>query len=150
MLQSIKDYINTHEKTIRRVQYLLIGLFIFLIGFDIYLAVTDSVTISNVIKEKTDNGFFILTYFWGAIAANLFISRKKKPLASGTAGSIIVIGIALIIMIFNVESMVSQYFEDHNYQLSQYSLSMALGLLTGILFWRQEHRSDLNKTSPSG
>ncbi len=139
MLQSIYNYFSSHPRTVKRVQYFLIFLFLFLIGFDIYLAVTDSMTISNVIKDKTDNGLFILTYFWGVLAANLFITRKGKGLVSNTAGSIIVIGIALLIMIFNVESEVSRYFILHEYQFSRYSLSMGFGLIIGILFWRQKH-----------
>lgn len=139
MLQSLYNYFNTHKDLVRRVQYILIGLFIFLIGFDIYLAVTDSNTISNVIRDQTDNGFFILTYFWGIVAANVFITREGKPWISGTIGSIIVMGIALLIAIFNVESMVGSYLADHEYEFSRYLLSMALGLLIGIIFWRQKH-----------
>ena len=139
MFQSIYNYFNTHRKVVKRVQYILIGLFIFLIGFDIYLAVTDSETISNVIRDQTDNGLFILTYFWGIVAANLFITRKGKPWINGTVGSIIVIGIALILAIFNVETMVRTYFSEHEYAFSRYSLSMGLGLLVGIVFWRQKH-----------
>ena len=139
MFQSLKDYINSHQKTIRRIQYLLIGLFIFLIFFDIYLAVTDSDTISNVIKDKTDNGFFVLTYFWGALASNIFISRKKDPLVNGTAGSIIVLGIALLIIILDLEMLVTEFFQNHNYEFSKYIVSMVLGVISAYLFWRQKH-----------
>jgi len=141
MFQSIIDYFNTHQKVVRRVQYILIGLFIFLIVFDIYLAVTDSETISEVIKEKTDNGYFVLTYFWGAIAANFFLSRRKEVFLNGTIGSIVVIGIALLIEIFNVDRFVADYFLIHEYQFSHYSLSMSLGLLMGVIFWRQPLRN---------
>ena len=139
MLQSVFEYFNSHRKVVKRIQYILIALFLFLIAFDIYLAVTDSSTISNVIKEKTDNGFFVLTYFWGAIAANLFVTRQGKPWINGTAGSILVIGIALIIVIFDVDVMVDEYMVSHDYKFSRYSLSMLLGLIIGITFWRQQH-----------
>lgn len=144
MLQAIKNYTNSHQMLIRRIQYFLIGLFVFLIFFDIYLAVTDSITISEVIKDKTDNGLFVLTYFWGALAVNLFITRKNQPLVNGTAGSIIIIGIALMIIILDLEKAVTEYFSSHNYEFSKYLVSMSLGLLAAILFWRQKHEDKTN------
>ncbi|NNK87781.1 MAG: hypothetical protein HKO90_05825, partial [Flavobacteriaceae bacterium] len=94
---------------------------------------------SNVIRDQTDNGLFILTYFWGIVAANLFITRKRKPWINRTIGSIIVIGIALLIAIFNVEGLVRTYFSEHEYAFSRYGLSMGLGLIIGVIFWRQKH-----------
>ena len=117
----------------------MIALFVIIIGLDIYLAVDtiDGNTISNVIKNKTDNGLFVLTYFWGAIAANLFFSTKKGSDFSGTIGSIIVILIAMLMIIFNVEKYVDTYFIEHQYNISIYSLSMLFGIAIGFMFWRQ-------------
>ena len=124
---------------VKKVQYVLIGLFILVILLDVYLALDseDNNTISNVIQLHTDNGLFILTYFWGAIAANLFFIRFKKPKISGTAGSVIVIAIAILFAIFNIETMLSNFLVTQTYKLSTYALSMGFGFIIGLLFWRQ-------------
>jgi hypothetical protein len=63
------------QKFIKKVQYVLIGLFLLVVALDVYLALDkeDNNTISNVIQANTDSGLFILTYLWGAVAANLFL-----------------------------------------------------------------------------
>ena len=125
-------------KFVKKVQYILIALFLLVVALDVYLALDkeDGNTISNVIQLKTDNGLFILTYFWGAIAANLFFIRFKEPYINGTVGSIIVLGIALLFAIFNVESEVKSMLES-DYDFLTYALSMLFGLGVGLLFWRQ-------------
>lgn len=130
----------TDQNFVKKVQYVMIALFVVIIGLDIYLALDaiDGNTISNVIRLKTDNGVFVLTYFWGAIAANLFFSTKKHSDFNGTIGSIIVVLIAILFIIFNVEKYVDSYFVAHQYNISIYSLSMAFGLIIGLLFWKQK------------
>lgn len=130
----------TDTSIIRKVQYVLIGLFMIVVGLDIYLALDsiDGNTISNIIKNKTDNGFFVLTYFWGAIASNFFLYDPKSLDFSGTIGSIIVILFAILIIIFDIEQIVDNFFINHQYNISIYTLSMSFGLLVGWLFWRQK------------
>lgn len=138
-VQEFKTLI-TNEKFVKKVQYILIGLFLFVLALDVYLALDgkDGNTVSNIIKDKTENGLFILTYFWGAIAANLFFVRFSKPTVHGIVGSIIVIGIALLIAIFNVELHTTNFITSHEYSFPVYFLSMTFGLVVGLLFWRQE------------
>jgi hypothetical protein len=137
-MKPLNSLIND-PKFVKKVQYILIGLFLLVVALDVYLALDkeDVNTISNVIQLKTDNGLFILTYFWGAIAANLFFIRFKEPYISGTAGSIIVIGIALLFAIFNIESQVKQLVNTTEYDFLTYALSMLFGLSIGLIFWRQ-------------
>lgn len=139
-MQPIKTLVND-QKFVKKVQYVLIGLFLLVVALDVYLALDkeDGNTISNVIQLKTDNGLFILTYFWGAIAANLFFIRFKKPNISGTLGSIIVVGIALLFAIFNVEPEVKAML-DSDYDFLTYALSMLFGLVVGLIFWRQHEQ----------
>ena len=129
---------------IKKVQYVLIALFILIIGLDIYLALDkiDDNTISNVIKNNTDNGFFVLTYLWGAIAANLFLYSSKSLDFSSGVGFIIVILIAILIVIFNIEKYVDNFFIKHQYNISIYTISMSFGLLIGWFFWRQRPSED--------
>lgn len=139
-MQPIKTYLND-KVLIRRVQYVLIFLFVCLIGLDIYLAL-DKIpnnTISNVILDKTDNGLFVLTYFWGAIAANLFFTKKRPKVISPVLGTTAIIALALLIILFNIEPKVAKMFEDIKYNISIYSLSMVLGFVAGVVFWRQKH-----------
>lgn len=138
-LQGFKTLIS-NEKFIRKVQFILIGLFLFVLALDVYLALDkeDGNTISNVIQNNTDNGLFILTYFWGAIAANLFFIRFKKPFINGSLGSIVVILVAILIATLNVESNLTNFMVSQNYNFSVYFLSMAFGAIIGLLFWRQE------------
>lgn len=138
-VQEFKTLI-TNEKFVKKVQYILIGLFLFVLALDVYLALDgkDGNTVSNIIKDKTENGLFILTYFWGAIAANLFFVRFNKPTVHGIVGSIIVIGITLLIAIFNVELHTTNFITSHEYSFPVYFLSMTFGLVVGLLFWRQE------------
>ncbi len=141
-MKSISTYISD-KGFIKKAQKVLIVLFLLLIAIDIYLAVSDSKTISNVIKEYTDNGLFVLTYFWGALVANLFITTLKKRV-DGTIGSIIVIGIALIMVLFNIEPKVSSFLANNEFNISIYSISMIAGFLIGLLFWRQKHTKPEN------
>ena len=129
------------ENLIKKVQYILIVLFLLLIALDIYLALdkTDSNTISKIIQDGTDNGIFVLTYFWGAIAANLFITKKAPLLINPLAGTIIVVGLAFLMVLFNIEPKVNTMLENIKYNISIYSISMVLGFFVGLVFWRQEH-----------
>lgn len=137
-MKSLNTLVNDY-KFVKKIQYILIGLFLMVIALDVYLALDkeDGNTISNVIQLKTDNGLFILTYFWGAIAANLFFIRFKEPFINGTIGSIIVIGIALLFAIFNIEQEVKQLLNFAEYDFLTYALSMLFGLCIGLIFWRQ-------------
>lgn len=139
-MQPIKTYL-TDQDFIKKVQFILIALFVLLIGLDIYLALdkTDNNTISNIIQNKTDNGLFVLTYFWGALASNFFFTRKSPQLINSTWGSILVISLAILMILFNIEPRVSSLMVNINYNISIYSISMLLGVLVGLVFWRQQH-----------
>jgi len=140
-MQPISNYLND-RKFIKSVQFTLIVLFILLIALDIYLALdkTKNNTISNVIQNYTDNGLFVLTYFWGALAANIFFTRKSPQLISPLYGTITVIAIAILMILFNIEPKVSTMWVNIKYNLSVYSISMTLGFLVGLIFWRQEQK----------
>lgn len=140
-MQPISTYLND-QKFIKRVQFTLIVLFILLIALDIYLALdkTKNNTISDIIQNYADSGLFVLTYFWGALAANIFFTRKSPQLINPLAGTIIVIAIAILMILFNIEPKVSDMWTNIKYNLSVYSISMTLGLLVGLLFWRQEQK----------
>lgn len=137
-MKSLNSLVND-PKFVKKVQYVLIALFLLVVALDVYLALDkeDGNTISNVIQLKTDNGLFILTYFWGAIAANLFFIRFKEPYINGIIGSIIVIGIALLFAIFNIELEIKQLLNIADYDFLTYALSMLFGLCVGLIFWRQ-------------
>ena len=139
-MQPIKTYL-TDQDFIKKVQFILIALFVLLIGLDIYLALdkTDNNTISYIIQNKTDNGLFVLTYFWGALASNFFFTRKSPQLINSTWGSILVISLAILMILFNIEPRVSSLMFKINYSISIYSISMLLGVLVGLVFWRQQH-----------
>lgn len=64
MIKSIQQFLN-NTQLIKRIQYFLIAMFVLLIALDVYLAVDtiDNNTISSIIKNNTDNGLFVLTYF---------------------------------------------------------------------------------------
>ena len=143
-MQSISTYLND-QKFIKRVQFTLIVLFILLIALDIYLALdkTKNNTISNIIQNYTDSGLFVLTYFWGALAANIFFTRKSRQLINPLAGTIIVISIAILMILFNIEPKVSTMWTNIKYNLSVYSISMTLGFMVGLLFWRQQQKKYL-------
>jgi len=137
-MKNISTLVND-QNFIKKVQYILIALFIILIALDIYLALdkTDNNTISNVILNKTDNGLFVLTYFWGVIAANLFITKKSPKVISPLAGTAIVIALAVLIVLFNIEPKMQTALSNIKYNISVYSFSMLLGFLVGFVFWRQ-------------
>ena len=139
-MQPIKTYL-TDQDFIKKVQFILIALFVLLIGLDIYLALdkTDNNTISYIIQNKTDNGLFVLTYFWGALASNFFFTRKSPQLINSTWGSILVISLAILMILFNIEPRVSSLMFKINDSISIYSISMLLGVLVGLVFWRQQH-----------
>lgn len=145
---NVKEFKNliSNEKFVKTVQYILLGLFLFVLALDVYLAIDgkDGNTISNVIKNNTENGLFILTYFWGAIAANLFFVRFNKPIVNGTVGSLIVITIALLIAIFDAELHINNFMTSHQYSFSVYFLSMSFGFLIGLLFWRQKSKLEIH------
>ena len=138
-MQPISKYLND-QKLIKKVQYTLIVLFALLIALDIYLALdkTENNTISNIIQNFADSGLFVLTYFWGAVAANLFFTRKSTQLISPLAGTFIVIALAILMIVFNIEPKISTLWENIKYNLSVYSISMTLGFIVGLVFWRQD------------
>ncbi len=138
-MKNINTLVNDQD-FIKKVQYILIALFIILIALDIYLALdkTDNNTISNVILQKTDNGLFVLTYFWGVIAANLFITKKSPKAISPLAGTVIVLALAILIILFNIEPKMLTALSNFKYNISVYSFSMVLGFLVGYAFWRQK------------
>lgn len=134
------------QKFIKKVQYVLIGLFLLVVALDVYLALDkeDNNTISNVIQANTDSGLFILTYLWGAVAANLFFIRFKKPWINSTVGSAIVIIIALIMALINLEGRLSAFALDKGYDFSLYFISMSFGVLMGLIFWQQYETKIIN------
>jgi hypothetical protein len=143
-VQEFKTLIRS-ERFVKNVQYLLIGLFLFVLALDVFLALDgkDDNTVSNIIKDKTENGWFILTYFWGAIAANLFFVRFNKPIIKGTVGSIIVICVALLMAVFNIELHTTNFITSHDYSFPVYFISMVFGVIVGLLFWRQPEKAKL-------
>ena len=140
-MKPVYTYLND-QKFIKKVQYTLIILFILLIALDIYLALdkTKNNTISNIIQNYADSGLFVLTYFWGALAANIFFTRKSPHLINPLAGTVIVISIAILMILFNIEPKVSSMWADIKYNLSVYSISMTLGFFVGLIFWTQEQK----------
>jgi hypothetical protein len=137
-MQSITNYIED-KKFIKSVQFTIIILFLSVIAFDIYLALDkiDNNTISNIIQNYTDNGLFVLTYFWGILAANFFITTKSPLIVRPVFGTIIVVIIALLMVFFNIEPKVNAMMGNDQYYMSNYGISMLFGLLMGLLFWRQ-------------
>lgn len=144
-MQNLDTYIKKHPRLVRMVQYILMGLFVFLILFDIILAATDNITISEVIKGETEKAFFVLTYFWGGLAMNLFITRKSKKLVSDVVGTIILFGIAVLIFFLKLGPLLIDAISERPSQPTQneiriaHGISMAFGMLIGYLFWRQFH-----------
>ncbi|WP_452223231.1 hypothetical protein [Lacinutrix chionoecetis] len=144
-MQNLETYLETHPKLIRIVQYILIGLFVVLIVFDIILAATDNITISEVIKGETEKAFFVLTYFWGVVAMNLFITRKGKKRIHEVAGTIIMLVIAAIIYFAKLGPLLIEWVAEIPSRPTQneiriaHGISMAFGMLIGYLFWRQDH-----------
>ena len=122
-----------------RLHYLLVILFVLLIGLDIYLALdsVDDNTISSVILNNTDNGLFILTYFWGAIATNFFFPKKGIPLVSPVVGTIIMIAIAFVVAFFDLGKLAIDFMNDHQFGIYRYSVAMLLGIIVALVFWRQ-------------
>lgn len=122
-----------------RLQILLITLFLLLIGLDIYLALdsVDDNTISSVILNNTDNGLFILTYFWGALATNFFFPKKGIPLVSPMVGTIIMVVIAFIVAFFDLGKRAVDFMNDHQIGIYKYSVAMFLGIIVALVFWRQ-------------
>ncbi|MGB1209867.1 hypothetical protein CLV86_2043 [Lacinutrix venerupis] len=144
-MQNLETYFETHPKLVRIVQYILIGLFVVLIIFDIILAATNNITISEVIKGETEKAFFVLTYFWGAVAINLFFTRKSKKLVHEVTGTIILFSIAALIYFLKIGPFLIETVAKIPNQPTQneiriaHAISMAFGLLIGYLFWRQDH-----------
>lgn len=144
-MQNLETYFETHPKLVRIVQYILIGLFVVLIIFDIILAATNNITISEVIKGETEKAFFVLTYFWGAVAINLFFTRKSKKLVHEVTGTIILFLIAALIYFLKIGPFLIETVAKTPNQPTQneiriaHAISMAFGLLIGYLFWRQDH-----------
>jgi len=139
-MQSINQLLD-NDAFIKRVQYLIITLFILLIAFDIYLAVDSTIdddTISRIIKSYTDDGLYILTFFWGALVANFFFPTKKTVLVNGTVGSIILMVIAIFILFFNLGSMVSSMIGPTETDIRiAHAIYMLIGFLMAFVLWRQ-------------
>ncbi|WP_452220529.1 hypothetical protein [Lacinutrix salivirga] len=138
-MQNIKTLLD-NDTFVKRIQFIIIALFFLLIAFDIYLAVDDTVdddTISRIIKTYTDNGY-ILTFFWGALAANFFFPTKHPLLVSKTVGSIITVVIALFIYWFNLGTMVRDMLgpTENDIRIA-HAIYMVIGFLIAFLFWRQ-------------
>ncbi|WAC03214.1 hypothetical protein N7U66_06445 [Lacinutrix neustonica] len=85
-MQNLDLYIKKHPKLVRMVQYVLMGLFVFLILFDIILAATDNITISEVIKGETEKAFFVLTYFTGRFSHEFIYYKKKQQISQRCPG----------------------------------------------------------------
>ena len=135
------DQLLDNDAFIKKVQYIIITLFILLIAFDLYLAIdsnTEGDTISNIIKSYTDNGLFILTFFWGALVANFFFPTKHTLLVSGTVGSIILVVFAVFIYWFSLGTMVSNMIgpTENDIRIA-HAIYMIFGFLMGFLLWRQ-------------
>ncbi|WP_299385564.1 hypothetical protein [uncultured Lacinutrix sp.] len=132
----IKKIVNS-EVVIKRIEYFLITLFVVLIAWDLYLAVTkpDNNTISRVIQINVDSGKYILTYFWGAICANVFFPLHRPPKINPTVGTIIMYVIALLIWIANPKETVEEFLDADLYR---YGLGMVFGFIIGFVFWRQQ------------
>lgn len=133
-----------NDAFIKRVQYVIITLFVLLIAFDIYLAVDSTIeddTISSIIKSYTDDGLYILTFFWGALATNFFFPTKPPLLVSKTLGSIILIVIAIFIYLFNLGPMVRHMIgsSENDIRLA-HAIYMLFGFIMAFLFWRQPHK----------
>ncbi len=139
-MQSINQLLD-NDAFIKRVQYVIITLFILLIAFDIYLAVdgtSEEDTISNVIKSYTDDGLYILTFFWGALVVNLFFPTKRPLLVSGTVGSLILVVITVFIYFFSLGTMVRNMIgpTENDIRIA-HAIYMLLGFLMAYVLWRQ-------------
>jgi len=135
------DQLLKNDTFVKRVQYLIITLFILLIAFDVYLAIDNTAeddTISKILLTYTDNGLYILTFFWGAIVANFFFPTKHPLLVSGTVGSIILIVIAIFIYLFSLGTMVGDMIGPTEDDIRiAHGIYMVIGFLMGYLLWRQ-------------
>ena len=139
MLKQVSSYLKSHENSVKKVQYILIGLFTFLILFDVYLAWKNIMTISRYIQLETLNGLFVLTYFWGVLASNLFITRKSKKIVNEVIGTAIILGIAVLIVVFDIGKITIDYCTQHYSLNLAHGISMLFGFLMAFIFWRQDH-----------
>ncbi|WP_397363184.1 hypothetical protein [Olleya sp. R77988] len=135
-----------NDTFVKRIQYLIITLFILLIAFDVYLAIDNTIdndTISYIIKSYTDNGLYILTFFWGAVTANFFFPTQHTLLVSGTIGSIILVVFAIFIYWFSLGTMVSKLIgpTENDIRIA-HAIYMVFGFIMGYLFWRQPDKSE--------
>ncbi len=139
-MQSINQLLD-NDAVIKRVQNVIITLFILLIAFDIYLAVDESVdndTISNIIKSYTDDGLYILTFFWGALAVNFFFPTKPPLLVSGTVGSLILVIFAVFIYLFSLGTMVREMIGPTENDIRfAHAIYMLFGAVMAYFLWRQ-------------
>lgn len=128
------------EQIIKRIQIFLIVLFSVLVLWDFLLALDclDENTISNVIQNRVDSGLLVLTYFWGAVCANLFFPLKVSPKVNPIVGTIILYGIALLFIILNAEQQFNKLMSVDLYKYGSY---MAFGFIIGLLFWRQKQQT---------
>jgi len=137
-MNNIVAYI-TDEVVIKRIEYFLIILFLVLVAWDFLLAL-DNIkdvgnTISEVIQEHVGSGVFVLTYFWGAICANIFFPLKKEPKIDPTIGTIVMYVIAILIWIVNPNDDIENMLK---LELYKNALGMAFGFIIGFIFWRQK------------
>lgn len=139
-MNPIKNLLN-NDAFIKRIQWVIITLFIALIGFDIYLAVDKSVpddTISRIIKNYADQGLYILSYFWGTVSINFFFPTDKPRLINKTLGSIIIMIVALMIYIFNLGSRVNLMIGPSETDIRiTHAIYMLIGALLAFFLWRQ-------------
>lgn len=130
----------SNDAFVKKVQHLIITLFILLIAFDIYLAIDNTAkedTISQILKNYTDNGY-MLTFFWGALTTNFFFTTKHPLLVSGTVGSIILVVVAFFIYWLNLGTMVKNMIgQTENDIRIAHGIYMIIGFLMAFLLWRQ-------------
>ncbi len=137
-MRSLNQIVND-DVIIKRIQIFLIVLFTVLVLWDFLLALDclDENTISRVIQNRVDSGLLVLTYFWGAVCANLFFPLKDDPKVNPTTGTIILYGIALMFVILNAEKQFDKFMTVDLYKYGTY---MVFGFIIGLLFWRQKQQ----------
>ena len=139
-MQNINQLLD-NDAFIKRVQYVIITLFVLLIAFDIYLAVDSSVeddTISRIIKSYTDDGLYILTFFWGALVVNFFFPTERQLIVSGTIGSLILVVVAIFIYLFSLGTKVRNMVgpTDNDIRIA-HAIYMLIGAIMAYVLWRQ-------------
>ena len=130
------------KRMIAIIQGTLIFIASALILYDVHLASDgiDGNTISEVIRDFTDEAFFTLIYFWGALAAHFFIPRK------GLVGKVTirrnVYGMLIILLSGAVIGVVcGNLFELNGTVDVPLRVAIgALGVIAGYIFWPQSYK----------